>query len=50
MMVTAFDWNADGMPLLSYHSSPGGEQKNKPFIDILNSDSAQGQAFWAYGT
>ncbi|MGW6024738.1 amidase domain-containing protein [Streptomyces sp. NPDC055099] len=50
MMVTAFDWNADGMPLLSYHSSPGGEQKNKPLIDILNSDSAQGQAFWAYGT
>lgn len=50
MMVTAFDWNANGMPLLSYHSSPGGEQKNKPLIDILNSDSAQGQAFWAYGT
>ncbi|MEU7135752.1 amidase domain-containing protein [Streptomyces sp. NPDC046261] len=50
MMVTAFDWNANGMPLLSYHSSPGGEKKNKPLIDILTSDSAQGQAFWAYRT
>ncbi|WP_165242601.1 amidase domain-containing protein [Streptomyces coryli] len=45
MMVTDFSGT---MPLLSYHSSPDGERKNKPLIDILTGN--EGQDFWAYRT